>query len=82
MLNEYRPHQARESLILMMQDQLERIRAETKASRDISAKVERVLEEMGRAKLADEEIVPEKMEVEVVEEGKEMWDALDREFLA
>ncbi len=82
LLNEYRPHQARESLIVMMQDQLEKIRAETKASRDITTKVKGVLGALAQAKLAEEEVVKEKTEVEAVEEGKYMWDALDKEFLA
>ncbi|KAI0429052.1 mediator complex, subunit Med7 [Xylaria sp. FL1042] len=44
LINEYRPHQARESLISMMQAQLDRTRAETNAIRDANDKAERVLE--------------------------------------
>ncbi|KAI0405079.1 mediator complex, subunit Med7 [Xylaria palmicola] len=44
LINEYRPHQARESLISMMQSQLDRARAETNAIRDAKDKAERVLE--------------------------------------
>ena len=44
LLNEYRPHQARESLALMMEDQLEQCRAETEAIREAKEKVEKVLE--------------------------------------
>ncbi|KAJ2977173.1 hypothetical protein NUW58_g7891 [Xylaria curta] len=47
LINEYRPHQARESLITMMQSQLDRTRAETNAIRDAKDKAERVLEGLG-----------------------------------
>ena len=43
LLNEYRPHQARETLILMMQEQLHRTRAETEGIYRIKSKVEDVL---------------------------------------
>ncbi|KAB8294063.1 hypothetical protein EYC80_009519 [Monilinia laxa] len=57
LLNEYRPHQARESLILMMQDQLDRSRAETEGIMKMKEKVEGLLESLGQINFADEEIV-------------------------
>ena len=62
LINEYRPHQARESLISLMQSQLDRRRAETNAIRDAVDKAERVLEglssltieEQGRDAIAKE----------------------------
>ncbi|KXJ88567.1 MED7 protein-domain-containing protein [Microdochium bolleyi] len=54
LINEYRPHQARESLISMMQATLDRTRAETNAIRDAKEKVERVLEGLGSLKVEDE----------------------------
>ncbi|KAI0129879.1 MED7 protein-domain-containing protein [Xylariales sp. AK1849] len=54
LINEYRPHQARESLISMMQSQLDRTRAETNAIRDVKEKVERMLEGLGSLKMDDE----------------------------
>ncbi|KAK8859108.1 MED7 protein-domain-containing protein [Apiospora arundinis] len=51
LINEYRPHQARESLIAMMQAQLDRTRAETTAIRDSKEKVERLLEGLGSLKI-------------------------------
>ncbi|KAI9759578.1 MAG: hypothetical protein M4579_002244 [Chaenotheca gracillima] len=43
LLNEYRPHQARETLILMMEEQLERSRRETADMKQMKEKVEAVL---------------------------------------
>jgi mediator of RNA polymerase II transcription subunit 7 len=78
LLNEYRPHQARESLILMMQDQLDRSRAETQGIREMKEKVESILEGLSQAKLAEDagEAVTEKQR----EEGAEVWEVLEREF--
>ncbi|KAI4592921.1 Mediator of RNA polymerase II transcription subunit 7 [Pestalotiopsis sp. 9143b] len=47
------PHQARESLISMMQAQLDRTRAETNTIRDVKEKVERMLEGLGSLKMED-----------------------------
>lgn len=78
LLNEYRPHQARESLILLMQDQLDRSRAETQGIRDMKEKVEGILEGLCQAKLIEEngEVVSEVK----TEEGAEVWEALEKEF--
>ncbi|KAI1760031.1 MED7-domain-containing protein [Hypoxylon sp. FL1150] len=54
LINEYRPHQARESLISMMQAQLDRTRAETNAIRDAKDKAERTMEGLGSLKICDE----------------------------
>ncbi|KAI1091055.1 MED7-domain-containing protein [Rostrohypoxylon terebratum] len=54
LINEYRPHQARESLISMMQAQLDRTRAETDAIRDAKDKADRVMEGLGSLKIQDE----------------------------
>ncbi|KAI0193103.1 mediator complex, subunit Med7 [Astrocystis sublimbata] len=53
LINEYRPHQARESLIALMQSQLDRTRAETNAIRDAKDHAERVLEGLGSITLEE-----------------------------
>ncbi|GAW13778.1 hypothetical protein ANO14919_031670 [Xylariales sp. No.14919] len=54
LINEYRPHQARESLISMMQSQLDRTRAETNAIRDAKDKAERILEGLSSLTIEDQ----------------------------
>jgi mediator of RNA polymerase II transcription subunit 7 len=49
LVNEYRPHQARETLMHMMEDQLERKRAEIEGVRKMKAKVEETLAEFKKA---------------------------------
>ncbi|KAL8715815.1 MAG: hypothetical protein Q9220_000482 [cf. Caloplaca sp. 1 TL-2023] len=45
-VNEYRPHQARETLIFMMEEQVEKCRAETRAGEEICERVRKVVEEV------------------------------------
>jgi mediator of RNA polymerase II transcription subunit 7 len=58
-LNEYRPHQARESLILLMQDQLDRKRAETEAVRAATARARKVLADLAAVGSEGEDTVGE-----------------------
>lgn len=43
MLNEYRPHQAREALILMMEEQLEKKKAEIESVKIMKDKIDKLL---------------------------------------
>ncbi|KAF2760297.1 MED7-domain-containing protein [Pseudovirgaria hyperparasitica] len=47
LINEYRPHQARESLITMMEDQLEKKRAEVEGIKRMGEKINRTLVNLG-----------------------------------
>ncbi|KAI9890968.1 MAG: Mediator of RNA polymerase II transcription subunit 7 [Vezdaea aestivalis] len=47
LLNEYRPHQARETLILMMEQQLEKTKMEIEGVRAMREKVEETLQKLG-----------------------------------
>lgn len=82
LLNEYRPHQARESLIMMMEDQLERSKRETEGIEEIKGKVEGILKGLGQAKLANGEGRDNKEEKSNGETNGELavWDELQREF--
>lgn len=85
LLNEYRPHQARESLILMMEEQLDRARSETAGIESMRVKVEGILSGLGQAKLADGEGEGEKEQEDggQAEEGDAevaIWEELRREF--
>lgn len=46
LINQYRPHQARESLIMLMEDRVEKMRAETRAIEEGREKVAKLLEGM------------------------------------
>jgi mediator of RNA polymerase II transcription subunit 7 len=82
LLNEYRPHQARESLILMMQDQLERSRAETEGIMGMKGRVEGIIEGLSQAKLGEGvgDVDMQGLEKEEMEEGRDVWEELKREF--
>ncbi|TGO20570.1 hypothetical protein BPAE_0285g00150 [Botrytis paeoniae] len=81
LLNEYRPYQARESLIAMMQDQLDKSRAETEGIMKMKEKVEGMLEGFVEITLGDEANASSQEHENVIEdEGKDIWEQLDLEF--
>ncbi|KAM5342794.1 hypothetical protein ACJ41O_013760 [Fusarium nematophilum] len=69
-LNEYRPHQARESVIALMQEHLDRTRTETMAIRTQVDKARRVLDGLGSLSVPD---VPKPLGQK---EDREDWEAL------
>jgi mediator of RNA polymerase II transcription subunit 7 len=83
LLNEYRPHQARESLILMMEAQLARSKAETEGIEKMKAKVEGILAGLGQVKLVDEgvgETKDDKRSSADFDGTKQVWDELRHEY--
>ncbi len=62
----------------MMQDQVERSRAETRGIREMKEKVETILEGLSQAKLDDTsgDVVRETLP----EEGADIWEELEKEF--
>jgi mediator of RNA polymerase II transcription subunit 7 len=63
----------------MMQNQLDRSRAETQGIREMKMKVEGILEGLSQAKLAEEK-TDEEEKKQVEEEGRDIWEALERQF--
>lgn len=88
LLNEYRPHQARESLITLMEGQLERVRAETEGIRSLRGKVNEVLgglDEVGNSEVPVAEVARNGAEAEDDEKemeliDREIWGEMEREF--
>lgn len=83
LINQYRPHQARETLIGKMEEQVRRKKQEVEGVRSMREKVRGVLEGFGRDVPKEQEATHAKDEsVTLVEEKKEdsqkhMWDTID-----
>lgn len=88
LLNEYRPHQARETLILMMEEQLQRSRAETEGIRQMKEKVEGILQDMAKDidqainshGLIDQEEVGRGGKDAALREQRRVWETLRSEL--
>jgi mediator of RNA polymerase II transcription subunit 7 len=86
LLNLYRPHQARESLIMMMEEQLQRSKDEIKQMDKVKADIESVLDQLeaeGRQVSSVEQPGDADHSTEAaqraVEDSRLVWDILDQE---
>jgi len=87
LINEYRPHQARETLIMMMEEQLARKRKEIEEVRALKVKVEALLDGSRKSPIEQMAVLDEKadlVEVDPDEERKrvqrDIWQALEDEL--
>lgn len=94
LINRYRPHQARESLILMMEDQVEKIKADNARVKEVrDQKLAATLAEMKKLQQFStntselalvHHTADSKSEVNALDKRKQaqrdMWNALDAEF--
>lgn len=90
LINQYRPHQARESLILLMEDRVEKMREESKAIDEANEKVAKLLhgiQEGAQAHTVMGDAIATEKAVEVDAETLERrarqqatWAALEREM--
>ena len=83
LINEYRPHQARETLIHIMERQLERKKAEVAGIKRMSQKVEETLSDFAKnapdtsAPLTAEQVAALPPEERRKESQRHMWQAMD-----
>lgn len=84
LLNQYRPHEERESLIMLMEEQVEKAKAETEGIYAMKMKVEDVLDGLKEMKIPEMESVPtvvtNAVPKEKVENGYDAWDELSKAF--
>lgn len=85
LLNLYRPHQARESLILMMEEQLARSKEEIKQMDKIKADIESVLDQLESEGKQIESAAqsqgvnqPDEDARRAIENSRLVWDLLDQ----
>lgn len=86
LLNLYRPHQARESLIMMMEEQLKHSREEMDQMDKVKAEVESALEQLQlegsraeAASLGDDTDRAKALKAKADEHSRLIWDLLDKE---
>ena len=86
LLNLYRPHQARESLIMMMEEQLNHSREEMRQMDKVKAEVESVLEQLqaegsrvSATGSEDDTDQAKALKEKADEHSRLIWDLLDKE---
>lgn len=86
LLNLYRPHQARESLIMMMEEQLARSKEEIKQMDKVKADIEGLLDQLeAEGKQIKSAAQPEGVSQSeedarrALEDSRLVWDLLDRD---
>lgn len=93
LINEYRPHQARESLILLMEEQIREGKREIEEMDKVKGEMEAFLEEVGALEAemkgasggkesgtGDLVLIDEKENDRKLEDVKTMWEIMHREF--
>jgi mediator of RNA polymerase II transcription subunit 7 len=88
LLNLYRPHQARESLILMMEEQLDRTRNEIQEMDHVKDRAERLLDQLrteGTDALKDsqsdtKDATGTQFDRKTVEEARQLWALLNEDM--
>ncbi|OCK73714.1 mediator of RNA polymerase II transcription subunit 7 [Lepidopterella palustris CBS 459.81] len=86
LINEYRPHQARETLILMMEDQLEKKKAEVEGIKRMKQKIDDTLAGLGKSALDEDDGIggqkarPSSPDERRKEEQRLMWHVLYEEL--
>lgn len=84
MINGYRPHQARETLILMLEEQLERVRGETKGIGEAVGRAREVVGRLGKegAGVVDDDSIGKNVENRKSRgewEDRRIWKILEKE---
>lgn len=77
-VNEYRPHQARETLIIMMEEQVKRAREEGKGAREMVARVKTVLGELASGD-GDGDVDLGREEGKEEGEERRVWEVVGKE---
>lgn len=88
LINRYRPHQARESLIMTMEDQLDKIRAQVKSVNAAKDRMQQVLGDIRSNAISDNIETPTKQEEPskpevlqpIVNTSKAMYEALEQDL--
>lgn len=73
LINEYRPHQARESLIMMMEGQIQKKRDEIEKVRSMKEKVDTLLVGLGKEQLDGQAEISLSHEIPKLTSAEELW---------